>query len=85
LIHFGLGGTVETGIERIEKAQYLGVRVAFDSIMRLDSVQVQLPSKVLAVDFAEVGHEKSILLSGITGVSIDVLDVTAQGASDQTA
>ena len=53
--------------------------------MRLDSAQVQLPSKMLTVDLAEVGHEESVLIASIASVTIDAFNVVAQRFSDQTA
>ena len=53
--------------------------------MRLDAAKMGLPAEVLAVDFAEVGYEKGILVARAAGVRVDRLDARAEGVADQLA
>jgi len=53
------------------------------TIERLDTGKVQLPAQMLAVDLAEIGDKKCVLITWLAEFVIDTLHATAEGITDQ--
>lgn len=83
LLDLRLGRTVKAGAEAGQEAQKLSVRVALDSVEWLDAGEVQLPPQMLAVDLAEVGHEKGVFVTWFAIIMINAFDAATKGLADQ--
>lgn len=60
--------------------KYLGVPRL--TIVRLDTLQVLLPTQVLAVDLAHIGDEKGVFISCFTRVLINAGDALLQSVAN---
>jgi hypothetical protein len=99
LFDFGLGGAVKASAELRQKANNLGVRIALDrfipldsvtrlwkkylTIERLDSRQIQLPPHMLPIDLAEIGYEERVFFARLADIMIDTFDPFLQSFSNQ--
>lgn len=52
------------------------------TIVRLDTLEILLPTQVLTVDLAHIGDEEGILITGVAGVVVDALDALLQGTTN---
>jgi hypothetical protein len=53
------------------------------TIKSLDSGKGVLPSQMLAIDLAEIGHKESVLVTWMTGLVVDVINSSAQGRANE--
>ena len=53
------------------------------TIKGLHAREVLLPAHVLAVDLAEIAHEKGIFVTGLAGLVVDALYALAEGIANQ--
>ncbi len=53
------------------------------TVVGLDSLQIHLPSQVLPIDLAHIGHEESIFLPRAASIGVDVANTALQGILDQ--